>query len=43
MEVIRSKGYGEKYLSEMKEVYLVGIDFSKESRNILRFEWERLS
>lgn len=42
LEVIKNRGYGEKYLGKMKEVYLVGIDFSKENRNILRFEWEKV-
>lgn len=38
LEVIKSKGYVEKYLSEGKEVYLVGIDFSRKRRNIVNFE-----
>lgn len=41
-EVIESRGYGEKYLGKMKEIYLVGIDFSQENKNILRFEWEKV-
>jgi len=38
---LKEKGYHQKYLSQCKEVYLIGIEFSKETKNILSFEWER--
>jgi hypothetical protein len=25
-----------------REIYLIGVEFSKEERNITNFEWERL-
>lgn len=28
---------------KVKEIYLVGIDFSKESKSILNFEWEKIA
>jgi len=40
LEQIKAKRYHEKY--EMSgEVYLVGVEFSKEDRNIVGFEWEK--
>lgn len=38
---IRTKKYYEKYLSECKPVYLIGIQFSSAERNITGFEWEQ--
>jgi len=39
---IKEKDYAQKYQREKKTIYLVGINFDKEERNISRFEWERL-
>ncbi len=39
---LKEKGYYEKYLNQYKEVYLIGVEFSKEKRNIVAFEWEKL-
>jgi len=38
---IENKKYYEKYLSENKKIYLVGIQFDSEERNIVGFEWKR--
>jgi len=40
---IRERRYYEKYLSEGKEIYLVGIKFDKASKNISEFKWERVN
>ncbi len=40
---IKEKNYHQKYLNENKEIYLVGIEFDKEAKNISGFEWERVS
>ncbi|NPA40284.1 MAG: hypothetical protein GXO57_07565, partial [Thermodesulfobacteria bacterium] len=40
---LKEKHYHEKYLSQCKEVYLIGIEFSKEKRNITNFEWEKVN
>ncbi len=40
LEQIKNKKYYEKYLNSGKEIYLVGIEFSKVERNIVRFDWE---
>jgi len=39
LEQIKDKRYYEKYKD--KEVYLIGIEFSKEKKNIVSFEWEK--
>ena len=38
LQQIKEKKYHEKYAG--KDVYLVGIEFSHEDRNIVNFEWE---
>ncbi len=54
LEQIKKKRYYEKYLissaedrhpyqEENREIYLVGVEFSKESRNITNFEWEKFN
>ncbi len=40
LEQIKEKKYYEPYTD--KEVYLIGVEFSRDERNITRFEWERL-
>jgi hypothetical protein len=40
LDQIKQKKYHEKYAG--KDTRLIGIEFSKEDRNITRFEWERL-
>jgi len=40
---LKEKGYYEKYLNQYKEVYLIGVEFSKEKRNIVAFEWEKVA
>lgn len=47
LEQIRKGRYYEKYLNDarrksVREVYLVGVEFSRESRNIVNYEWERV-
>ncbi len=39
---IKEKDYASKYMSEGKDIYLVGINFDEEERNIGGFEWERV-
>ncbi|MCF8107687.1 MAG: ATP-binding protein [Desulfohalobiaceae bacterium] len=40
LEQIKAKGYAEKFKGG--EVYLIGVEFSSEEKNIVRFEWERM-
>ena len=42
LEQIKKKKYHEKYLTIAKEIILIGIEFSKEDKNICKFEWERV-
>ena len=39
LEQIKTMGYAQKYGGQ--ETYLIGVEFSKETKNIERFEWER--
>ena len=42
LKQIKEKKYYEKYLSEEKEIYIVGIEFSEEQMNIINFGWDRI-
>jgi hypothetical protein len=42
MEEIKSRGYVEKYRTRYKEIYLIGMEFNKEKRQIEVFEWEKV-
>ena len=42
LEQIKEKRYWEKYLGKVREIYLIGVEFSKAERNITRFDWERV-
>jgi hypothetical protein len=39
---IKEKRYFEKYMEDGKRIFLIGIEFSKEKRNIVSFEWEQV-
>ncbi len=39
---IKENRYYEKFLSEDSDIYLVGINFSKEEKNITDFRWEKI-
>ena len=40
---IKEKDYAQKYLSDAKTIYLVGINFDESVKNISSFEWEMYS
>ena len=42
IEQIKIKKYYEKYLSENKDIYLVGINFNSKEKNISGFDWEKM-
>jgi predicted type IV restriction endonuclease len=45
LQQIKEKKYYEKYIVpsvEDREIYLIGVEFSKEERNITNFEWDSL-
>ncbi|ADR19598.1 ATP-binding protein [Calditerrivibrio nitroreducens] len=39
---IKEKGYYEKYTDSCREINLIGIEFSREKRNIVYFEYEKM-
>ncbi len=42
LEQIKDRQYHKKYINEGKNIYLVGIEFDSEDKNISNFEWERI-
>jgi hypothetical protein len=43
LEQIKERRYFEKYQQENKEIILVGIEFSKEKRNIKEYAFDKIS
>jgi len=43
LKQIKDKKYYEKYLSDNKPIYLIGIEFDKNGRNIVKLEWEKIN
>ena len=41
LQQIKDKQYAEKYRSEFSEIYLIGVEFDKTSRNITAFDFEQ--
>ena len=41
LQQIKEKKYYEKYLNHNKDIYLVGINFDTNDKNISEFEWEK--
>jgi len=37
---IKNKKYHEKYLRENRKIYLIGVEFSRDDKNITRYDWE---
>lgn len=42
LEQIKEKQYHKKYLSENKDIFLIGIEFDEEEKNISDFEYEKI-
>ena len=42
IEQIKEKKYHEKYLSEGKEIFLIGIEFDEKDKNLSKFETEKI-
>ena len=42
LQQIKDNEYAVKYLNHNKDMYLVGIEFNAEEKNISKFEWEKL-
>ncbi len=41
LEQIKEKKYAEKYQGQGKEIWLIGVEFSRAERNVTRLEWEQ--
>ncbi|MFP4048981.1 MAG: AAA family ATPase [Desulfovermiculus sp.] len=39
LEQIKAKGYADKFAGQ--EIYLIGVEFSSEQRNVVGFDWQR--
>jgi len=42
LDQINTRKYYEKYLTENKDIYLIGIEFDESERNISDFRWEKV-
>lgn len=42
LQQVTNQKYFEKYLTVGKEIFLVGIEFDEEEKNISRFEWQKV-
>ena len=38
---LKAKGYADKYRHRAREVHLIGVEFSRQERNVVAFETER--
>jgi hypothetical protein len=43
LEQIKSKNYHDKYCADYDEIYIVGVEFDSEQRNLVGYEWERVN
>jgi hypothetical protein len=41
LDQIKQKEYASKYLNKNKDIYIIGINFDEEDKNISDFEWEK--
>jgi hypothetical protein len=42
LQQIKDKGYADKFMALKQPVHLIGVEFSKDNRNIVGFEVERV-
>jgi len=42
LQQVREKKYHEKYLTTEKEIYLIGVEFDEQNKNISKFETEKI-
>ena len=42
LEQIKEKKYYQKYIDKFNEIYLIGVEFDSESRNLIKYSWERI-
>ncbi|QCT95362.1 hypothetical protein FE773_05425 [Caminibacter mediatlanticus TB-2] len=39
---MKEKKYYEKYINQNKQIYLIGIIFDENEKNIVKFDWEEV-
>ena len=42
LEQIKNKNYHEKYKAKYNEIYIVGVEFNAQERNLVEYVWERV-
>jgi hypothetical protein len=42
LEQIKTKNYHQRYLADFSEIYLVGVEFDSEQRNVVGYAWKRV-
>ena len=40
LEQIHKKGYADRYRAQNSDIYLIGVEFDRNERNIVRCKWE---
>ncbi|HOJ38321.1 MAG TPA: PD-(D/E)XK nuclease domain-containing protein [Ignavibacteriales bacterium] len=43
LQQIKERKYYEKYMNAGKEIYIIGINFNSDLRNVSKVVWERIS
>ncbi|MDZ7642564.1 MAG: PD-(D/E)XK nuclease domain-containing protein [Desulfurivibrio sp.] len=43
LQQLKDKGYAEKYQGKGKPIHLIGVEFSREQRQVVAFDYETLS
>jgi len=38
---IKEKNYHQKYIANYSDIYLIGVEFDSDSRNLIKYEWEK--
>ena len=42
LDQIKERGYHQKYITQQRNIYLIGIDFDSQEKNIAAFAWEKV-
>jgi len=42
LKQIKERNYQQKYMDRYNEIYIIGVEFDSEQRNIVGYEWERV-
>ena len=43
LQQIKDTNYQQKYMNDGKNIYLIGIDFGSDKKNITQFSWEHVN